>query len=135
MLITLAFEDTPAEIRHVHRIITQLLADQGELAVRPSVNADSTPAEQWWAALSQRIGPDTRRMAGAAAQMGGFGAWQDLADKLDVSDKTAQSWHRNLGRSIKRVNTELGTSYQLFGWNVALNKFAMAEEVRAAILK
>jgi hypothetical protein len=28
----------------------------------------------------------------------------------------------------------LGTDFQLFGWNVALNKFAMADDVRAAIL-
>jgi hypothetical protein len=103
--------------------------------MQSSIKADSTLAQQWWAALNKRIGPDTRRMAETAAQMSSFGAWQELADKLGVSDKTAQSWHRNLGRSIKRVNTELGTDYQLFGWNVALNKFAMAEEVRAAILQ
>jgi hypothetical protein len=73
-------------------------------------------------------------MAETAAQMSSFGAWQELADRLGAEVSTVQSWHRNVGRSIKRVNAELGTEYQLFAWNVTLNRFAMTEEVRAAIL-
>ena len=137
MLITLAFEDTPAEVQRAHRLMTQLMADQGRPGISadsPSVTPEATGAQQWWAALNKRIGPDTRRMAEAAAQMSGFGAWQELADKLGEGVSTVQSWHRNVGRSIKRVNAELGTEYQLFSWSVALNRFAMVEEVRAAIL-
>lgn len=137
MLITLAFEDTPAEVQRAHRFMTQLLADQGRPGISadsPSVAPEATLAQQWWAALNKRIGPDTRRMAEAAAEMSSFGAWQELADKLGEGASTVQSWHRNAGRSIKRVNEELGTEFQLFSWSVALNKFAMAEEVRAAIL-
>jgi hypothetical protein len=101
---------------------------------RPLTSSENTLAQQWWAALSERIGPEIRRMAETAAQMGNFGAWRDLAQRLGISDQTARAWHRNAGRSIKRVNSELGTDFQLFGWNVALNKFAMADDVRAAIL-
>lgn len=138
MVITLEFEDTPAEIERAHRLTTQLRADQGRPSVspdNPSINSDNTLAQRWWAALNKRIGPDTRRMAETAAQMSGFGAWQELADGLGIGVGTVQSWHRNLGRSIKRVNAELGTDYQLFSWNAALNRFAMASEVRAAILE
>jgi hypothetical protein len=137
MQITLAFEDTPAEIQQAHRLLTQLMADHGQAVTSPgspSSSPDNALARQWWAALKKRIGPEIRGMAEAAAQTRGFGAWQELADKLGVTDGTARAWHRNAGRSIKRVNTELGTDYQIFSWNVALNEFAMAEEVRAAIL-
>jgi hypothetical protein len=138
MVITLEFEDTPAEIERAHRLTKQLMADHGRPSVSrdsPSINSDNTVAKQWWAALDKRIGPDTRRMAVTAAQMSGFGAWQELADRLGTGVGTVQSWHRNLGRSIKRVNAELGTDYQLFSWDVALNRFAMASEIRAAILE
>ena len=73
-------------------------------------------AQQWWAAIDKRVGPEVHGMAEAAARLGNFGAWQELADKLNVEVKTVQSWHRNAGRSIKRVNAELGTDHRLFGW-------------------
>jgi hypothetical protein len=138
MFITLKFEDTPAEIQRAHRLTTQLMADQGRSSISPdspNINTDNTRAQQWWTALNNRIGPDTRRMAEAAAEMNGFGAWQELADRLGEEAGKVQAWHRNLGRSIKAVNAELGTEYQLFTWSVALNRFAMASEVRAAILE
>jgi superfamily II DNA or RNA helicase len=130
MLITLAFEDSPAEIQRAQRIIVQLIADRGTQTVSPN----SELAQQWWAALDKRIGPEMHGMAEAAARLGNFGAWQELADKLDVTVQTVQSWHRNAGRSIKRVNAELGTDYQLFRWDRDLNKFSMPNEVRIAIL-
>ena len=34
----------------------------------------------------------------------------------------------------RRVNAELGTDHQLFGWDRGLNKFSMRDEVRRAIL-
>ena len=129
MLITLAFEDTPAEIQRVSRFVMQLMTDRSPQAASP----DSELARQWWSALDKRIGPEIRHMAEVAASLSSFGAWQELADRLGESVKTVQSWHRNAGRSIKRVNAELGTDFQLFGWNTALNKFAVPEEVRAAI--
>jgi hypothetical protein len=137
MLITLALEDDPAEIQRAHRLLTQLMADHNRPVTSPgspSNSSNNTPAQRWWAALSKRIGPEISGMAEAAAQLRSFGAWQDLADKLGVPDGTVRAWHRNAGRSIRRVNTELGTNYQLFSWDISLNKFAMAEEVRAAIL-
>jgi len=130
MLVTLAFEDSPAEIQRAQRIIMQLIADRRPQAVSP----DNELAQQWWVALDKRIGPETHGMAEAAARLGNFGAWQELADKLDVTVQTVQSWHRNAGRSIKRVNAELGTDYQLFRWDRNLNKFSMPNEVRNAIL-
>jgi hypothetical protein len=137
MFITLTFEDTPDEVEHAIRTLTQLKADRSQPNTSsggPDISPDNDPAQQWWAALSKRIGSETRRMAEVTAQMSGFGAWQELADRLDVPPDTIRSWHRNVGRSIKRVNEELGTNYQLFGWNIALNRFAMADEVRTAIL-
>ena len=108
----------------------QLITDRGT----QTVNADSELAQQWWAALDKRIGPEIHSMAEAAARLGNFGAWQELADKLDSTVQTVQSWHRNTGRSIKRVNAELGTDYQLFRRDRNLNKFSMPNEVRNAIL-
>lgn len=137
MFITLTFEDTPDEIEHAARTLTLLKTDRSRPRTSPGnsgVNPNNEPAQQWWSALSKRIGPETRRMAEAAAEMSSFGAWQDLATALGTTPETVRSWHRNAGRSIKRVNEELGTNYQLFGWNVTLNKFAMANEVRSAIL-
>jgi hypothetical protein len=137
VLITLTFEATANEIEHAARTLTLLKTDFSRPRTGPGdsgISSNSELARQWWSGLSKRFGPDTRRMAEAAAQMSSFGAWQDLATALGTTPKTVQSWHRNAGRSIKRVNEELGTSYQLFGWNVALNKFAMADEVRSAIL-
>lgn len=91
-------------------------------------------ARKWWAALGKRIGPDIRRMAEAAAQMGSFRTWEELADKLGEPVHTVQFWYRSTGYSIGQINAELGTNYELFRWDTSLNKFVVRNEVRAAIL-
>ena len=137
MDITLTFKDTPDEIEQAVHTLMLLKTDRSRPSTGPGnsgISPNNELARQWWSALSKRLGPETRRMAEAAAQMSSFGAWQDLATALGTAPETVRSWHRNAGRSIKRVNEELGTNYQLFGWDVTLNKFAMANEVRSAIL-
>ena len=76
MFITLTFEDTPDEIEHAARTLTLLKTDRSRPRTSPGnsgVNPNNEPAQQWWSALSKRIGPETRRMAEAAAEMSSLG--------------------------------------------------------------
>lgn len=134
MLVTLAFEDSGPELQRAKGLIDHLLSNRS--ADQADNQAPDELAAIWWSKLQQRLGPQMRAMAEAAARLNQFSDWQDLADAMgnDVKVPTVQSWHRNAGRSIKRVNAELGIEMTLFGWDVKRNAFMMTEPVRRAII-
>lgn len=62
---------------------------------------------------------------------------EDLASKLDVASATVKSWHRNLSRSVKRVDREFGEERPVLegewsnsDWRM---HYRMPPEVRRAI--
>ncbi len=134
MLVTLAFEDSGPELQRAKRLIDNMAVNWA--VDQTGAVAPDELAGVWWSKLQQRLGPQMRAMAEAAARLHQFSAWQVLADAMghDVKVATVQSWHRNAGRSIKRVNAELGVELTLFAWDVKHNAFTMNEPVRRAIL-
>lgn len=64
--------------------------------------------------------------------------FEDLAGKLDEEIETVKSWHRNLSRSLKRVEREVGPGLPVLdgSWSDADGRmhYRMPAEMRRAVL-
>ena len=89
--------------------IDALLGDNGGPANPFTVKVRQREADSKIQSLWARVGDNARRFLATAAVTWPEGAWfsiNDVAELLEVSPKTVRSWHRNLGRSLKSLDTE-----------------------------
>jgi DNA-directed RNA polymerase specialized sigma24 family protein len=145
--ITLEVELTREGLAGARDAIDDLLADLGlpEQPIHPwagklkrsSAQRDQAQrkVDEVWA----RVGDNARRFLAVAAQAYGDGdefTMDEIARHLDRSAKTVRSWHRNLGRTLSKVDETMPEPELMpKRWNGTQNVYRLTPEVRQAILK
>jgi hypothetical protein len=120
----------------IERLLSGIGGDGADVEWRLPTLAQQRVDQLW-----PRLGDHLRSLLTASAREFDDAAsftLEDLADKLAVDLKTLKSWHRNLSRSIKRVDRELGSEPPILPgewsdteWRM---RYRMLPEVRRAIV-
>lgn len=88
-------------------------------------------------ALWRRLGINTRTFLSTAAQFpeGTWFSFPEIAERAGKPLETIKSWHRNMSRSLKQVEAELGAEPPILEqrWNGERNEYSFPPAVRLAI--